>query len=90
MLVLRWSAAAVLAAVGGWVIAVNWMIVLRLGGSLVPLVGGLLVALAVALVPWEGLRGWWWVPLVVDWGCMPMLVLTVVGEVWRWLSARWE
>jgi hypothetical protein len=66
----------------------GWAIALRVGGSLVPVLGGALAAVAFAIAPRDGLRGLWWLPLVADLGCVPLLVLTASDLGWRWLSQR--
>ncbi len=42
--------------------------------SAIPLFGGIAGTLACLLLPVEGLRPFWWVPLVVDYGSVPLFV----------------
>jgi len=42
-------------------------------GSLVPVLGGLLVCGGMLMYPDGGLRCWAWGPLVLDIGCLPMI-----------------
>jgi hypothetical protein len=41
--------------------------------SAVPVIGGICGSLALVIVPIDGQRVWWWLPLVLDYGCVPML-----------------
>jgi hypothetical protein len=64
---------------GGVVIASNYGIALRFilrgrRGSLVPILGGLLVCVGMLLYPGGLTRPWAWVPLLLDIGCLPMMV----------------
>jgi hypothetical protein len=43
---------------------------------MVPLVGGVLVTAGCLVAPAGPVRSLWWVPLVVDLGCVPMLAMT--------------
>jgi hypothetical protein len=78
------SAAAVVGNIG----IVLWQLFLgRKGISLVPLVGGLLGALAVLTFPREGLAMWFWIPLVLDPGTL-ILILAPFVLLWRHLAGR--
>lgn len=70
---------ALLIAVGGYVCVLNWRLIYARGrgkgkGSWIPLVGGGLIAIGLAISPQT--RGWWWMPLLLDWGCAPGLLHT--------------
>ena len=88
MIVLRWLIFSILVFIGGSAILANWLIALRPRGSHIPIIGGVIVAIAVILAPWDALRSLWWVPLIVDLGCAPMLLLTGSYWTWYWLSKR--
>lgn len=45
--------------------------------SMVPLAGGLCGALGLWIVPIEGARFWWWVPPLVDLGCVPQIAILI-------------
>jgi hypothetical protein len=67
-----------LAFLGGWVILGNWWIVVRWyvshkHGSMIPLFGGLLFAVAMFIFPEPSVRHWAWIPFVVDLGCSVMI-----------------
>ncbi|REK09016.1 MAG: hypothetical protein DWQ37_19335 [Planctomycetota bacterium] len=64
-----------------WVIVGNWYGVIhacvtKRSFSSLPILGGLLGALA--FLAFETLRPFWWVPLVADIGCVPVLALTLL------------
>ena len=46
--------------------------------SFVPLVGGVMGALALLLVPLPGASRFWWVPLFADFGSIPLILWTAV------------
>ncbi len=62
----------------------NWGIVL--GGfflkkkmpSFVPFFGGITGAYALKFAPWDSVHAYWWFPLLLDFGCVPLVVITVV------------
>lgn len=71
--------AGILAFLGGWIILCNWGIPIRYyashkHGSLVPLFGGLLFALAMLIYPAPSVRHWAWIPFVADLGCAFLLL----------------
>jgi hypothetical protein len=90
MVVLRWLVFSTLLYLGGWVILCNWVIALRARGSQIPLFGGVFVAIALAVAPWEALHWLWWVPLLVDLGCVPLLLLTAGFLLWRAVAGKSE
>ena len=44
-------------------------------GSVIPVLGGLLGAIALWIMPVDGTRPWFWIPLVLDWGFAPLFVI---------------
>jgi hypothetical protein len=57
------------------VVCANYSVLLRRSGLIVPFVGGLAGAVAVALWPAAGLWKWCWIPLVIDYGSLPSLFI---------------
>ena len=57
-----------LAIVFGW-------LVLRRNGTLIPLLGGLAGACACLALPVPALHQWWFMPLILDPGSAPLLIL---------------
>jgi hypothetical protein len=46
--------------------------------SLIPVAGGIAGAMGVLLLPWPAARSWWWLPLLLDLGCVPIVASTLV------------
>lgn len=69
----------ILIGVGGYVVVMNWLVVFqwlitKKHSSWTPLVGGVIAAFGVALIPSDAASRYWWLPLVLDWGSIPGLV----------------
>lgn len=45
----------------------------RTPGSMIPFVGGLVGSLGFVASPWRSLAQWWWVPLILDLGTVPLI-----------------
>lgn len=90
--IVRLIVAIALAAVSILIIAGNAVIILRgLTGrakneSWVPILGGTLGVLALLIAPWPRLRDYWFIPLLIDWGCVPGLLHTAIFLLGRQLS----
>jgi len=87
-----WPFAVVFALVtaGNLAIVYRWF-VLKRHGSLVPLIGGAAGATACFLLPADWLRHWWFVPLLVDPGAVPLIIITaafVAGQLFKQLMNR--
>lgn len=85
----RWTALLLFASVSLTTLVSNWFVVLnwisgRKRASLIPLIGGFLGLVALLVSPNPVLRRWWWVGLVLDPGCLPM----VLGAAWRELNGK--
>ena len=65
---------------GGAMMAFNamifWASVVQKGHApaVAPIFGGILAAAGIALLPVEGIWKWAWLPLLLDWGGVPMFV----------------
>ena len=44
-----------------------------------PLVGGACGAVACLLAPWPWLAKWWWLPLLLDLGALPYMLMALIG-----------
>ncbi len=69
-----WILTALLAVYGAGFIATNYATAIvwyarHKHGSLVPLMGGVAVGVAMLVCPITGVKPWAWIPLVVDLGC---------------------
>jgi hypothetical protein len=69
--------AVTLLIIGGAFIAFNamvfWLTVVRRGkaSSIAPIVGGVIAAAGIVILPVSESWKWFWVPLVIDWGGLP-------------------
>lgn len=87
MLWLLWGISLVLLALSAWLMFLNWGVFWTIyvrkkhAPSWIPLLGGVLGAAALAINPQSELRVWWWVPFLVDWGCLPGLLYTLVWHL---------
>ena len=77
MTALLWIGAAVFGLFGAFLTVINGGIFIQ-GAVLrqptpswVPLLGGASGLIALLLCPLPGTTRWWWVPLLVDYGCLP-------------------
>ena len=74
------TAAITLLIIGGAFIAFNafifWQTVILKGNApaVAPIFGGILAAAGIALLPIAGIWKWAWIPLLIDWGGLPMFV----------------
>jgi hypothetical protein len=74
------TSAITLLVAGGVFMAFNafvfWQTVILKGDApaVAPIFGGILAALGVALLPVTGIWKWAWIPLLIDWGGLPMFV----------------
>jgi hypothetical protein len=82
-ILLRWVLGTVLALVFVVVAAGNAWTVIRYivnkrRSSAVPLVGGLCGVAACFVLPLGSLTGWWWLPLLLDYGSLPVFAVSAV------------
>lgn len=47
--------------------------------SVIPLLGGALGAFSILLVPVDGSNDWFWVPLFLDWGTVPVFFVSAIA-----------
>ena len=70
-----WIVSGTLALLGSWIIIVNYACAIqwyvrRKHSSMIPLLGGVLFALAMLHCPMPGVRRLAWLPLIFDPGCL--------------------
>lgn len=76
----RLTTALTLLGIGGAFIAYNafifWSRVVHKAPapSVAPIVGGIMAAAGVATLPLDGAWHWAWIPLLLDWGGLPMFM----------------
>ena len=91
MLTTRWLASGLALLLGVWIIILDWQAPFRkVGASLIPLLGGLLVAVAFVVVPVDELNSLWWLPLVIDLGCVPLLTLSAGFVIYRLVAKSFQ
>jgi hypothetical protein len=81
-IILRWLITLMLGIVGAWLTALNWSCVVswyarRRHSSMFPLIAGVSLALALIACPIAGSARWAWIPLIVDPGCLLLIILTI-------------
>jgi len=62
--------------------AINfWTTVLRKeeSSSVVPIAGGVIASIGVAIIPLDGIWKWAWIPLMLDWGGLPFYLAVLFG-----------
>jgi hypothetical protein len=89
----QWIFGIGLALCGIYIVVMNWVVFARgmmglYAGSWVPLVGGGLGAVALTVLPVVSLRGYWWIPLLADWGSIPGLAHAAAWHLWRAVRLR--
>jgi hypothetical protein len=78
----RWIIGGSLAVAALVIIVANWGYPITYAltgkrGSVIPIVGGFCGALACITLPIAGTPGFWWLPLVIDAGCLGGLITAV-------------
>ena len=77
----RLTAGASLIIAGGVMMVFNGMIFLATvvhkgsGPAVAPIFGGILAAAGIAILPVDGIWKWAWIPLLLDWGGLPMFLV---------------
>ncbi len=77
MIIFRWVVTVLFGSLFIWISCLNfkvfWQayILRRAASSWVPFLGGLSGLVALLAIPIEGMNGWFWLPLLLDWGSLP-------------------
>jgi len=95
MTTIRWIISIVLLLLSLWAIAGNLWITfgalfkkLKKFESLIPLIGGISGMIGVLVLPVPGAWRFSWLPLIVDLGCLPLLVSALPKFISEFWSAR--
>lgn len=88
LLILRWINTVLLLLFFVAGTACNYNIIIqwytkKKTASFLPIVSGLFGMIGLLIIPLEGARAWFWVPPVVDVGCVPLLVCTAIDQTIR-------
>ncbi|MCG8405621.1 MAG: hypothetical protein MI923_10530 [Phycisphaerales bacterium] len=91
--VLRWFFSVVLLVFFALVVVANYALILsyyfkKRRSSLILLIGGLAGAIGCALCPSEIVQKLWWIPLVADLGCAPILLFAIAEYSFKWFSGK--
>jgi hypothetical protein len=83
--ILRWIPGGATLALGGFIALGNWVtlvgiIVAKRSSSFVPFIGGVLAAIGMLLLPVADLWKWAWIPLIADFGTLPMWIWTLCAS----------
>ena len=79
----RWIVSTVAIAIWLWLSYLNWVVFWKRhvlnapASSWIPLLGGLVGAIGVVILPVVGSCAWAWVPFVFDWGSVPGISYSV-------------
>jgi hypothetical protein len=68
-------------SVMNWVIFVQNYILKKKLTSAIPLLGGLSGAIGIACLPIAGSSQYLWIPLIADWGCLPVIIVSLISRV---------
>ena len=58
------------------------LVVRKSGFSYIPLINGILGGVGFYISSNEVLSSLWWLPFIVDWGCLPLLIETIVFSIY--------
>ena len=89
MTILIWLIAVILMLFFLWIAGMNAFVAYKgyvrheETPSWIPLIGGVGGCIGVLVLPIDGASSWWWLPLVLDWGCLPGTLLTLTFHAWR-------
>jgi len=90
MITLQYIISIALLVLGGMIAVLNgWVTGNQLRGkacpSIVPFIGGIFLFLGGLLFPGGLLRPWSWIGLLIDFGCLPYLIMTSISN---WMESR--
>lgn len=90
----RWCLGAILFLLFLWIAffndAILWQELIRKKktASWVPVFGGALGAVSFLIFPVPRLARWFWLPLILDYGCLPGILHTAFFFVIRWRRSK--
>lgn len=93
--IIRWIVAGILLLFSLWAVLGNLWV--AFGGlfkrrkrfeSFVPLMGGVTGMIGIVLFPVERFRWLWWVPLIVDLGCVPLFATVAIDQIKKAFVAK--
>ena len=86
--IIRWVLSAVCIVSSMIVICGNYFIfiqtfITKRWASLIPFIGGILGAIGLGISPIDSLRNYWWMPFLIDLGCVPVLTWTAIYHLFH-------
>jgi len=84
MTIIRWIIGTTFLLFGGYMIVMNWGVFInnhvlkKKWTSAVPFVGGVAAAIGLACLPVAGLWRFSWVLLIIDWGSIPVVCVSLI------------
>ena len=86
---MNWILPLILLVIGAFFIIVNWSVfyygmIKEEYHSWVPLVGGVFASVGLGTLPVEGVKSYWWMPSILDYGSLPGLSYTA----WFFLTGK--
>lgn len=81
----RWIVGIAFLGAGCFIMIENWSMLINLffkesRAPFVPLAGGCLAVIGILIAPFENQVYWFWTPLLLDWGCIPMWIWLGIAE----------
>ena len=77
-LTILWGVVGLLTLLGGYLVVINYLCLVAASqgkhSSMLPLLGGLFLAIALFICPLPHVRQYAWLPFVLDLGCLPLLI----------------
>ena len=70
-------------ALGNWYICWHALVKQQRTSSWTPLVGGIMGVAGMEILPIRGVASFSWLPLILDWGCLPGLLYTAWYYIFR-------
>ena len=85
---MNWSISGVLLVIGGCAIIANYSLsirwyLLKQRGSMIPFFGGILAAAGLALLPLQNVHVYWWIPPLIDPGCILLVAGVLIDKLRR-------
>lgn len=94
MEILFWIISILLISFGSLFIVFNFWIFVRStifrkhAPSVAPIIGGIITAVGIFLIPVEGVYKFAWIPLILDVACVPYLLLFLMYEIYFKIKER--
>lgn len=84
-----WIIGVILLVFSGYMIVMNWAVfvnnhvIKKKWTSAIPFVGGIAGTLGLICIPVSGLWRFCWLPILIDWGSVPVVVVALISKIRR-------